>query len=226
MMFCNKLLHTTINNVQPLEQEKTLAARIWAFTGLTFILTFFAFPQHPCTNKTTTEHLHAATSSCYLMSASARIPELAVFDLDDCLWTPEMYTLCEVPTVNDGIIGNLGDCGKGIVAVKSGNYTVRLFPDALLILQKIYMGEYTKMRIAAASSADTPLAVRIGRASMSLLEVVPGVTVREVFDRGWPDDFEAHLQIGRSPPLTSNKSINLKPISPSFGGKLIFHMIV
>lgn len=36
-------------------------------------------------------------------------------------------------------------------------------------------GEYgSTMRIAAASSADTPQAVRIGRAAMDLLEVQPG----------------------------------------------------
>jgi hypothetical protein len=36
------------------------------------------------------------------------------------------------------------------------------------------------MRLAAASSANTPLAVKIGRAAMQILEVVPGVTVEEV----------------------------------------------
>ena len=36
------------------------------------------------------------------------------------------------------------------------------------------------MRLAAASSADTPFAVQIGRAAMRILEVVPGVTVEEV----------------------------------------------
>jgi hypothetical protein len=34
------------------------------------------------------------------------------------------------------------------------------------------------MRVACASSADTPLAVRIGKSALALLEVVPGVTVR------------------------------------------------
>ena len=140
------------------------------------------------------------------------IPELAVFDLDDCLCSPEMYTLQEVPTVDDGIRGMLGEFGEGIVAVKSGRYKVQLFPDALFILQKIYMGEYPKIRIAAASSADTPLAVRIGRASMSILEIVPGVSMRDVFDQGWPASFEAHLQIGRTAPLTSNKSKTHFPI--------------
>jgi magnesium-dependent phosphatase 1 len=143
---------------------------------------------------------------------STPLPELAVFDLDDCLWSPEMYTLNDVPTANDCITGSLGVSGEGIIAVRSGHHEIRLFPDALLVLQKIYLGEYPKMRIAAASSADTPLAVRIGRTSMCLLEILPGVTMREVFDQGWPDGFEAHLQIGRSTPLTSNKSETHFPI--------------
>lgn len=143
---------------------------------------------------------------------AVHLPDLAVFDLDDCLWSPEMYTLNDVPTTRDVITGSLGECGQGVVAVQSGRHQIRLFPDALHVLQKIYMGEYANMRVAAASSADTPLAVRIGRATMCLLEVVPGVTMREVFDLGWPEGFEAHLQIGRTAPLSSNKSKTHFPI--------------
>lgn len=52
---------------------------------------------------------------------------------------------------------------------------------------------------------------QIGRAAMLLLEVVPGVTLYEVFMRGWEGDFdgsggEPNLQIGRTPPLSSDKS--------------------
>lgn len=140
------------------------------------------------------------------------LPALVVFDLDDCLWSPEMYTLNHIPTSSNVITGSLGESGEGVIAVKSGREEIRLFPDALLVLQKIYFGEYPNVRIAAASSADTPQAVRIGRASMCLLEVVPGVSMRDVFDRGWPDNFEDHLQIGRSAPLSSNKSATHFPI--------------
>jgi len=34
------------------------------------------------------------------------------------------------------------------------------------------------MKIAAASSADTPKAVKIGKTAMGLLEILPGVTMR------------------------------------------------
>jgi len=50
----------------------------------------------------------------------------------------------------------------------------------LELLLQVHAGQYPGMRLAAASSADTPLAVQIGRAAMRILEVVPGVTVEEV----------------------------------------------
>ena len=56
------------------------------------------------------------------------------------------------------------------------------FPSAsaLKALQELHAGKYPDMRAATASSADTPHAVAIGRAALSILEVVPGVTVRQV----------------------------------------------
>ena len=88
-----------------------------------------------------------------------------------------MYTLNEVPEV--AIRGPLGDAGEGVVAVKSGSDTIRLFPGALKVLQDYHNGEYPGMRIAAASSADTPFAVKIARKALTMLEVVPGVTVSQ-----------------------------------------------
>jgi magnesium-dependent phosphatase 1 len=139
-------------------------------------------------------------------------PALVVFDLDQCLWTPEMYTLSEIPNAHGVQIGSLGDRGKGVVAVLSGRERIQLFPDALQILQDIYMDKYPGIRIAAASSADTPLAVKIGRTAMGLLEVLPGVTMRQVFAKGWESGFEGNLQIGRTPPLSSDKASTHFPI--------------
>ena len=90
---------------------------------------------------------------------------------------------------------------------------IKLFPDALKVLQDFHEGKFGEdMRIAAASSADTPQAVKIGRAAMGLLEVAPGVSMREVFNKGWPDGFEGNMQIGRTPPLSSNKAETHFPI--------------
>ena len=85
------------------------------------------------------------------------LPELVVFDLDMCLWHPEMYTLTEIPS--ESIIGDLGDGDKGVIGVMSGREVIQLFPTPLKVLRKFYKNEYPGMRIAAASSADTPLAV-------------------------------------------------------------------
>ena len=85
---------------------------------------------------------------------------------------------------------------------------------ALLALQEAADGMYGDMKLAVASSADTPLAEQIGRAAMKILEVLPGKTVYDVLidgfeDGPWQEPRErgpANLQIGRQPPLSSDKS--------------------
>ena len=147
-------------------------------------------------------------------------PSLVVFDLDDCVWSPEMYTLSVVPTAADAVRGELGPGkGEGVVGVRSGDDVIRLYPGALQAFQRVLAGEYgTNMRLAAASSADTPQAVRIGRAAMGVLEVLPGVTLLDAFNRagggfeGTPGGVGGNLQIGRTAPLTSNKSKTHFPI--------------
>lgn len=153
-------------------------------------------------------------------------PLLVVFDLDQCLWTPEMYTLSCVPDKSCALLGNLGNRGCGVFGVRTGRDLVQLFPDALEILQDIYLDKYPGMRIAAASSADTPLAVKIGITAMNILEVLPGITMRQVFAKGWEDGFDGNMQIGRTPPLSSDKASTHFPILKKATGinydKMIF----
>ena len=112
------------------------------------------------------------------------LPDMVVFDLDMCMWQPEMYTLYEIPTEKSEnfLIAPLlsgDDSNKsGVIGVRSGDEIIRLFPAALKILQDFYFDKYPGMKIAVASSADTPLAVKIGRAAMNYLEIVPGVSMR------------------------------------------------
>jgi magnesium-dependent phosphatase 1 len=149
-------------------------------------------------------------SVCVSSTAS---PLLAVFDLDHCLYFPEMYLLSKVPQITDAVRGKLGKLDQeGVIGVKSANETISLFPGALSVLQDIYAGKHPGLRIAAASSADTPLACAIGRAALGILEVVPGVTVRDVFALGWPEGFDGNMQIGRSPPLSDHKEQTHFPI--------------
>ena len=79
----------------------------------------------------------------------------------------------------------------------------------LYLCQEHWDGKYPNMKIAMASSADTPFAEKVGRASLKLLEVVPGVTVWDICMRDW--DGEDVNQIGRQPPLSSNKSMTHFP---------------
>lgn len=105
------------------------------------------------------------------------------------------------------------DKDEGVIAVQSGSEQIRLFSTALHVLQDYYLGKYpTSMRIAAASTADTPLAVSIGRAALQMLEILPGVTVMDAFQKNWEKGFTGNMQIGRSPPLCSDKSATHFPI--------------
>lgn len=100
------------------------------------------------------------------------LPSLVVLDLDMCVWTPEMYELYEIPTADKVTRGDLNGRGEGITGVYSGNRVIRMFPGALVALQESHDRVHEGLKLAVASSADTPLAERIGRAAMKILEVV------------------------------------------------------
>lgn len=140
-------------------------------------------------------------------------PSLVVFDLDACFWDEEMYTLRHLVDPSRSIRGSLGDgLGDGVVAVMSGSTEIRIHPGALRAMQDFALGKFPETRFACASSADTPLAVRIGRSALDELEIIPGVSAREIFAIGWPEGFEGNLQIGRTPPLSANKAATHFPI--------------
>ena len=141
-------------------------------------------------------------------------PELYVFDCDMCLWTPEMYTLYEIPT--EPVLGDLNGRGQGVIGVKSGRETVKLFPGALAVLQEYADGKLGQARIAAASSADTAKAVKCAFATMKTLEILPGLTMEALFARGFDpsDGFKpnGNCQIGRSGKLSSNKTSHFREL--------------
>ncbi|EAR95477.1 acid phosphatase (macronuclear) [Tetrahymena thermophila SB210] len=138
------------------------------------------------------------------------LPKLIVFDLDMCLWSPETYVLDEQPSKK--IIGKLGNIGEGVIGVQCGSQTLKLFPDVITILQDFYNNKYPEVKLAIASSADTPFAVQIAKNALNMLEILPGVTIRQVIQKGWQDNFDGHIQIGRTPPLSSRKSKSHFPL--------------
>lgn len=156
-------------------------------------------------------------------SSSPLVPELAVFDLDECLYHPEMYTLRDIPC--EPVHGDLGGgYGVGVIGVRSGKHTiVSIIPSALKVLQHIYEeriapeGAYKNMRLAAASSADTNFAANCGRAALRVLEVVPGLTVDAFFAQGHLSGGQGHMQIGRSPPLSADKKTHFTQLQKHTG---------
>ena len=57
----------------------------------------------------------------------SRVPKLLIFDLDACLWSPEMFELRAAPTTYDAAAGG----------VRAGSEVVRLFPGALAVLRRL-----------------------------------------------------------------------------------------
>lgn len=129
-------------------------------------------------------------------------PELTVYDMDACLWDQEMYTMSALP--DRKVMGDLNGRGEGVIGVMSGGDKISLHKGSLISLQEHFDGKYPGMKVALASSADTPFAEKVGRKALKMLEVVPGVTVWDILMRDW-DGVDVN-QIGRQPPLSSNKS--------------------
>ena len=131
-------------------------------------------------------------------------PKLVVFDLDMCMWHPEMYQLPGKPTRK--VIGSLGSAGNGVVGAATGSTIVRLFPGALRALQELYLlPEWQDTKVAAASSSEEP---SYSAACLDMLEIVPGVPMREVF---------SYLAIGRQGELSSDKRTHFAKIGRESG---------
>ena len=109
-----------------------------------------------------------------------------------------------VPTEADVVCGDLNGRGTGVIGVMSGRDKISLHAGSLVALQEHADNSFGGMKVALASSANTPFAVQIGRASLKLLEVVPGLTVWDLLMRDW--DGRDVNQIGRQPPLSPDKS--------------------
>ena len=154
-------------------------------------------------------------------------PKLVVFDLDDCTWSPETCFLSNTPNKNKLKTGPLLDQGTGIIAVHCGNNYLSVHPGAMKAFQEIYKNEkYPNMRLALASSASnyggrgSGCPADIGFQALEILEILPGVTIRNVLDNSWKNhenysniiknDF--HCLIGNSGILTEDKSRSHFPL--------------
>jgi hypothetical protein len=88
-----------------------------------------------------------------------------------------------------------------VTGVYSGHDKISLYPGSLQALQEHASGEqYPGMKFCFASSADTPFAEKVGRATLKLLQVLPGISVWDLNQKDW-DNVDVN-QIGRQPPLS------------------------
>jgi len=168
-------------------------------------------PAFVTTNVIRHLHLHSTISLAMqksIVDESPVHPELCVFDLDACLWDQEMFSMPSIPSQT--VIGDLNGRGEGVIGVMSGPHQISLNKGSIVALQEHADNVYPGMKIALASSADTPFAEKIGRAALKMLEVLPSLTIWDLLMRDW-DGVDVN-QIGRQPPLSSDKSKSHFPL--------------
>lgn len=192
--------------------RRTILSAIAVAASSSHSVAAFLIPHRTTTNFSTQLNLSSdAPFPESKMPGHGPFPDLCVFDLDACFWDQEMYTLSRICDSSNVVKGDLNGRGEGVVGVMSGRRKISLHQGSLIALQNHYDKKFDDMKVCFASSADTPLAEKIGRSALKLLEVVPGVTVWDlVVGRDW--DGEDINQIGRQPPLSSNKARTHFPI--------------
>lgn len=165
------------------------------------------------------------TSSSAACSSSKDdvLPKLIVFDLDDCLWTPEMHELSGMPTIavegpldpNDINNSKLGTVGMKVPSRRRGQgggrgfdwggygnddeEIVELYPGARLVLRELATNsKYAGVKIAVASSSLEP---SFSRACIRGIEIIEDVTMKDMI---------SYAQIGREGQLTSRKTSHFR----------------
>eukprot|EP00586_Coscinodiscus_wailesii_P003926 CAMPEP_0172485266 /NCGR_PEP_ID=MMETSP1066-20121228/13227_1 /TAXON_ID=671091 /ORGANISM="Coscinodiscus wailesii, Strain CCMP2513" /LENGTH=224 /DNA_ID=CAMNT_0013250409 /DNA_START=75 /DNA_END=749 /DNA_ORIENTATION=+ len=141
---------------------------------------------------------------------SSLLPKMIVFDLDDCLWTPEVFTLPSPPSIP--VRGDLNPstsssaphrqnpksspAEEGIIGMRcaGGGPTVHLFPGARATLRELVLNShYADVTVALASSSLEP-----DYSHMCLdIEIVPGMSLMDVV---------SYAQIGRTGRLSPRKT--------------------
>ena len=129
------------------------------------------------------------------------LPTMIIFDLDDCLWSPEMHELWSNPSIKEK--GNLGDDknSQGVVGMKvpPAGPTVRLFPGARRVLRELATNpKYAGILLGVASSSLEP---SYSHACLEGIEILPQLTMRQLIQ---------YDQIGRTGPLSPDKRTHFR----------------
>ena len=141
---------------------------------------------------------------------------MIVFDLDDCLWTPEMHELpgCPEIPVHGELNLNLGSGGgggggknqkqhKGVVGLQVPRYrdTVTLYDGARKVLYELATNPiYKDVQLATASSSLEP---SYSYACLAGIEILPGLCM---------GDMMSYNQIGRTGNLTPDKTTHFRQL--------------
>jgi magnesium-dependent phosphatase 1 len=150
------------------------------------------------------------------------LPSLIIFDLDDCLWTPEMHELSGMPSKpiegpldpNNPSDSPLGTIGMGVPKGKRGGWggyndeeeIVELYHGARLALRELVTNhEYRNIKIGVASTSLEP---SYSRACIAGIEITEGVFLKDII---------SFTQIGRSGKLTSRKTSHFELIHEESG---------
>lgn len=158
--------------------------------------------------KTNNHHNFSFGRNCHSKD-NDELPSMIVFDLDDCLWTPEMHELYNAPTLK--IKGKLdpkneeevGTVGMGVPKV---GQIVKLYQGARLALRELALDpKYKGITIAVASSSLEP---SYSRMCLEGIEILPNLTM---------NDMISYSQIGRSGKLTPRKTTHFKELHEESG---------
>ena len=159
-------------------------------------------------------HLHPAPENMTSQRFSGiknHLPTMIVFDLDDCLWSPEMHELYSKPTIPvHGVLNP--HCPKekqvkGVVGLSNQHGdTVQLYGGARRALYELVTDSlYSDVTIAVASSSLEPT---YSHACLEGIEILPGRTLRDVIQ---------YDQIGRNGKLTSRKTSHFRELQKESG---------
>ena len=139
-----------------------------------------------------------------------KLPSMIVFDLDDCLWTPEMHELPGCPEIP--VHGELDPTGstsqKGVVGLQVPRYrdTVTLYDGARRVLYELATNPiYKDVLLATASSSLEP---SYSYACLAGIEILPGRTI---------GDMMSYNQIGRTGNLSPDKVTHFRKLYEESG---------
>jgi magnesium-dependent phosphatase 1 len=136
-----------------------------------------------------------------------KLPSMIVFDLDDCLWTPEMHELPGHPEIP--VHGNLtpsdtsGKPQQGVFGLQVPRYrdTVTLYPGARRVLYELATNPIYKGVLLA--TASTSLEPSYSYACLAGIEILPNLTM---------GDMMSYNQIGRDGNLSWDKTTHFREL--------------